>query len=140
MEAEVGALLAELDPLVYVVDCLPNMDGPMVEERAQPLVRQLRKAHPKTPIVLVEDRSFTNSWVQSSRREHHEKSRLALKKAYQALLGEGVGKLYYLEGESLLGADGEASTDGSHPSDLGFVRQSDAFEPVLRKAIREAGA
>jgi len=27
------------------------------------------------------------------------------------------------------------STDGSHPSDLGFLRQADAFEPILKQAL-----
>jgi hypothetical protein len=44
-------------------------------------------------------------------------------------------KLYYLPGDNLLGQDGEGATDASHPNDLGFMRQADAFEPVLRKAL-----
>jgi hypothetical protein len=36
----------------------------------------------------------------------------------------------------MLGDDAEGATDGSHPSDLGFMRQADAFEPVLRQALR----
>jgi len=35
----------------------------------------------------------------------------------------------------MLGDDGEAATDGSHPSDLGMVRYADAYEPVLRKCL-----
>ena len=40
-------------------------------------------------------------------------------------------------GQRLLGEDAEGATDGSHPSDLGFVRQADAFEPVLRQALQQ---
>ena len=43
--------------------------------------------------------------------------------------------LFYVKGDPLLGDDAEASTDGSHPSDLGFVRQADVLEPVLRAAL-----
>jgi hypothetical protein len=35
----------------------------------------------------------------------------------------------------LIGDDAEGTTDGSHPNDLGFFRQANAFEPVLRKAL-----
>ncbi|MEN8716581.1 MAG: SGNH/GDSL hydrolase family protein, partial [Verrucomicrobiales bacterium] len=42
---------------------------------------------------------------------------------------------YYLEGDALLGDDTEGATDGSHPNDLGFMRQADAFEPILKKAL-----
>jgi hypothetical protein len=50
----------------------------------------------------------------------------------------GVGGLWYLPGADLLGTDGEGAVDASHPNDLGFMRQADAFEPVLRAALDAA--
>lgn len=135
MEPEVGALLAELDPAVYVIDCLPNMVAAEVAERAEPLVRQIREARPGTPIVLVEDRTYGYAWVKASSRERHQTSRAALIRAFDHLVASGLKHLHYLEGAALLGDDDEATTDGSHPNDLGFVRQADAFEPVLRQAL-----
>lgn len=135
MDPELAALLSEIDAAVYVIDCLPNMNGALVGERAEPFVRSLRQARPDTPILLVEDRSFTNSWIFRSRREHHAASREALIRAYDMLVSSDVRNLYYLEGESLLGDDTEGATDGSHPNDLGFLRQADAFEPILKKAL-----
>ena len=135
MEKEVGDFLVELDPCVYAIDCLPNMNGEMVGQRAEPLVRQLRAARPDTPILLVEDRSFTNSPFLKGRRDHHAASRAALRKAHEALTRDGVKKLYYLKGEDLLGDDGEGATDGSHPNDLGFVRYADAYEKVLKRIL-----
>ncbi len=137
MEAEVGALLAELDPAVYVIDCLPNMDAAAVASRAEPLVRQLRQARPRTPIVLVEDRSYTNAPFLPSRRERHAGSRAALRAAYERLLASGVKGLVYVPGEHLLGDDGEACVDGSHPSDLGMFRMADVLEPALKPLLKE---
>jgi lysophospholipase L1-like esterase len=137
MEPEVGALLAELDPCVYAIDCLPNMNAETVSERAAPLVRQLRKARPDTPILLVEDRSFTNTAFFPTRREHHRTSRKALWQAVRELRESGVEQLYYLDGDHLLGLDGEAATDGSHPNDLGMMRYADAYEPVLRAILKQ---
>jgi lysophospholipase L1-like esterase len=132
MEPEVAGLLAELDPCVYVIDCLPNMEAAAVAERAEPLVRTLRKAHRSTPIVLVDDRTFCGAPLLPCWRQRHQDSRAALRKAYQNLLATGVGGLHFVPGERLLGDDGEATVDGSHPTDLGFVRMADALEPVLR--------
>lgn len=137
MEPEVAELLAELDPCVYVIDCLPNMNENTVCERAVPLVKRIRSAHEHTPILLVEDRSFTNTSFFPKRKVHHQKSRMALKKAYLELLDAGVENLYYLGGDSLLGNDGEAATDGSHPNDLGMVRYAEAYEPVLRNILKQ---
>jgi len=137
MEPEVGALLAELDPRAYAIDCLPNMDAEMVSERAAPLVRQLRQARPHTPILLVEDRSFTNTPFFPARKKHHRQSREALRQVFRELTESGVEHLYYLDGDHLLGLDGEAATDGSHPSDLGMMRYADAYEPVLRAILKQ---
>ncbi|MDH3242975.1 MAG: SGNH/GDSL hydrolase family protein [Saprospiraceae bacterium] len=135
MEQEVGALLTELDPCLYAIDCLPNMNEQTVSERAAPLVRQLRLARQATPILLVEDRSFTNSAFFPRLQERHRTSRLALNESYQELLADGIDNLYYLAGDKLLGFDGEGATDGSHPNDLGMVRYADAYEPAIRSIL-----
>jgi hypothetical protein len=55
--------------------------------------------------------------------------------AFEALLKEGVKNLSYIPGDHLYGKDTEGATDASHASDLGFMRQAEIFEPVLRKAL-----
>lgn len=140
MDPEVVALLAELDPAVYVIDCLPNMSAPEVAEKTGPLVTALRKARPHTPILLVEDRSNANAHLLAGPRERNATSRAALKKEYDRQVQAGVTGLYYLEGEKLLGADRDDTVDSSHPSDLGFMRHAEAFRPVLERILRESKA
>lgn len=136
MDASVGELLCKIDAAVFVIDCLPNMDAKLVTERCIPLVKQLRAARPDTPIVLVEDRRNTNSWIHPDRAKHHDANHAALKDAFARLQAEGVKRIHYIEGDHLLGDDGDGATDGSHPNDLGFVRQADVMEPVIRLALR----
>jgi len=133
MEKEVGKYLCELDASVFVIDCLPNMVGREVATRAEPLVRQLREARPETPILLVEDRTYANAGFVSGRHKRHEDSRGALRAAYESLVADGFKQIGYLPGESLLGQDRDDTTDGSHPSDLGFYRHANAMEGALKK-------
>lgn len=135
MEMEVVELIAEIDASCYVIDCLPNLEPKEVADRTEPLVLALRKARPKTPILLVEDRSYSDSFLVTSKRERNEYSRHALHSAHARLRGDGVEGLYYLDGDFLLGADNEGTVDSSHPTDLGFFRQADAFEQVLRPIL-----
>jgi hypothetical protein len=135
MDAAVGDLLIKIDAAIYVIDCLPNMGAAAVREKCIPLVNQLRAARPATPIVLVEDRRYTNSWIQPKRDQDHSDNHAALREAYEKLKAAGVTGLLYIGGDDLLGADGEGATDGSHPNDLGFVRQADVMEPILRAAL-----
>ena len=138
MEPVMAELLAELDPSVYVLDCLPNMNAAMVTERVEPFVRELRQAHPKTPIVLVEDRRFPDGFLVASKKKGNDENHAALRAAFGRLKKSGVKNLYYLPGDTLLGTDGEATVDSSHPSDLGFMRQADAFAKVLAPLLRKA--
>lgn len=138
LEKEVGQFLVEIDPAVYVLDCLPNMVADEVASRTEPMVQQLRAAHPSVPIVLVEDRTYGYSWILPSRQKRNDTSREAFKAAYQRMLDAGIEKLFYIEGESLLAKDRDDTTDGSHPSDLGFFHQANVMEPVIRKALEAA--
>ncbi len=135
MDKEVGDFLVQLDAAVFVIDCLPNMQPAMVTERCIPLVKQLRAAKPETPIVLVEDRRYSNSWITPAKDQFHTDNHAALKAAFDTLQKEGVKNLHYIGGDHLYGDDSEGATDASHASDLGFMRQADIFEPVLRKAL-----
>jgi len=137
MEPEMANLLAELDPSVYVLDCLPNMNGQTIAERVAPFVERLRRAHPKTPILLVEDRTYSDAFFIPSRRQRNTENRRELRRMYSRLKSEGIKHLHYLSGKRLLGDDRDnlATVDGSHPTDLGFMRQANAFYKVLRPIL-----
>lgn len=137
MEPEMADLLAGLDPSVFVLDCLPNLNARQVAERTEPFVRRLRAARPGTPIVLVEDRNYADGFANPGRRATNEANHAALRAAYRRLLEAGVGHLHYLPADQLLGTDGEDTVDGSHPTDLGFVRHADAFATVLGPLLQK---
>lgn len=131
METALAELISEIDAAVYVVDCVPNMDAALVRERALPFLRALRARRPETPVLLVEDRTLTNSWLRPDRQDAHTAARAELSAAYRELTGEGDANLHYLGHDHLLGDDDEATVDSSHPTDLGFVRLAGQLEPVL---------
>ncbi len=131
MEPEVTALIAELDAFVYVIDCCPNLGGAETAERTKPLVQQLRAARPDTPIVLVEDRVYTDAWLIKSKQSRNDGNHAALKHAFDELLAAGTKHLHYIPGSDLLGDDNDGTVDSSHPNDLGFARQAEAFDKVL---------
>jgi hypothetical protein len=136
MEPEVARLIGEIDASVYVIDCLPNMTAKEVAEKTEPLVQTLQKARPGEAILLVEDRDYANGHLLPSPKQRNRDSQAALKAAYQRLTKTGVNGVYYLRGADLLGDDNEGTVDSSHPTDLGFVRQADAFEKALRPLLK----
>ena len=136
MDASIGDLLTEVKAAAFIIDCLPNMRSPAILERLPGLVRTLRKAHPRTPILLVEDRSYADSFLVPSKADRNKTNRAALRKGLSALRQAGFRQLHLLEGSKLLGDDGEATVDSSHPTDLGFVRQAAAFREALAPLLR----
>jgi hypothetical protein len=128
MDMEIAELLCDLDPAVFVLDTMWNMDPDMVSERVAPFIRILRQTRPTTPIILVEDSNIDNLPTPKGDilREIHAK-----------LTAEGDKNLYLLSNVGMLGEDGEATVDGCHLTDLGMSRQADVFikylEPILKK-------
>jgi lysophospholipase L1-like esterase len=135
MDPELATLLGEIDAAAYVLDCLPNMTADTVKERVVPFVESLRKARPETPIILVENLPYQYTpFLPKPRQQLLEKNQ-ALHDAYQRLAAGGVRRLTYVPGDSLVGDDGQATVDGVHLTDLGFLRFADALEPVLRRTL-----
>jgi hypothetical protein len=136
MDPEIVQLIAGLDVAAYVIDCAPNMRPPMIAERTEPLVKALRKANPLTPIVLIENIKYQHGWFVESTRDSYTAKNIELKAAYDRLRSQGIRDLYYIPCDDLLGDDDEATVDGTHATDLGFMRMADAIEPVLRRILK----
>jgi lysophospholipase L1-like esterase len=135
MDPEMAQLLAELDPAAYVIECLSNMSTQEVAERTEPLVRILRKARPKTPIMLAEDPTYGHAFLVTDLRQRSLERRAAFRKAFDKLVADGVEGLHYLPGDKFYGEDGEATVDGAHATDLGYQRLADAYEPMLKTIL-----
>jgi lysophospholipase L1-like esterase len=132
MEKEMAELLAELDPAVYVIDCLPNMDNEAIEARVEALVNTLRGAHPDTPLVFVENipyaRTFNAEWQRRYQRKNEAQNRVLDRLA-------AIRGIHRIACDNLIGRDGEGTVDGTHPTDVGFMRMAEALHPILRQLL-----
>lgn len=135
-ELEMAKLLAELDPAVYVMDSLPNLSPEETRDRVGPFVATLRAAHPKTPIVLVENVIYTDSHTVAARKKKAIEANRYLRELFEKLKAGGDTAVYYVQAASLLGADGEDTVDGTHPTDLGFLRMAEGMAPALRPLLK----
>ena len=135
MELELARFMAELDPVIYILDCLPNMEAAQVKERAFPFVKILRQARPNTPIVLVENIAYQGSPYLPERFKGYMAKNAVLRQSYHQMVESGLKNIFYLPCTELLGHDEEATVDGTHPNDLGFMRMANVMEPILRQAL-----
>jgi len=125
MEKEVVDLISEIDAAFFVIDCVPNMQAAEIRERVIPLVETIRKKHPVTAIVLVEgpiyEKAFFDNTLMSA---VHEKNQ-ALHDMYLQMIKSGKQKIYYIDHQFSNDSDHEGTVDGTHFTDLGFMRFAD---------------
>jgi hypothetical protein len=125
----VAELLAELDPELFILDPVGNLNRVQMDDvvpRWSYMVRTIRKARPQTPIVIMELPRF---WLPFPKDPWN----VATRKAYDQLVAEGVPNLHYVPGNHLIGHDTEGTTDGVHPNDLGMNRIADILVQIVGK-------
>ncbi len=127
MEIELAEFLTQLDPAVYVICCLENVPYDLMDERAEPFIRKLREARPQTPILLCEEAQFRGAGPTAKSQK--------LRAVYEKLSPQDPN-LHYLEGRNFLGADQEATVDGTHPTDLGMMRMAEVYAPALTALLK----
>jgi lysophospholipase L1-like esterase len=135
METEVVELIAQLNPAVFVIDCLRNMGSFSEAELKMRVARTavlLSTAHPTTPLVFVD-------LDTDGGRDKYANRNIWQRDAILSLPDLQTRKLAFVSGEKLLGTDNEGTVDGVHPNDLGMRRQADAVSAVLRRIIRKQG-
>jgi lysophospholipase L1-like esterase len=138
LEDDFFTLLTEIDAKLYIIDCMPNMTNNRTEwiyGRTMNGVKKLREKS-RAPILLVEHSGYTNDLTSSKAEKSYRDCNEELKKAYQALLAEGVEGLYYLT-HAEIGLSMDAMVEGVHPSDLGMRQYADAYIRKIKEILHE---
>jgi lysophospholipase L1-like esterase len=135
MELSVAKFLTALPAAAFLIDCNWNMNGSLVAERVEPLVRYLRaNGHPETPILLVEGTNAGASWFNTGVNASRQALRNALRQGY-ADLARSDKNLIYVEGDQFYNNAADNYTDptvgGTHPSDLGMAAVANVYKKLL---------
>eukprot|EP00948_MAST-09A_sp_MAST-9A-sp1_P001658 g1658.t1 len=147
MELSVAEYLVKVDPppSMFIIDCNPNMDYLLINERIIPLVTFIRKTHPSTPIILTEGTKHGEDWYSKTARVGRFNKTIVLKAAFDILVENGDKHLYYSTSQDIysasLGMDPDISGDGrflvdptvggTHPTDLGMRKQAKYWEKKI---------
>jgi hypothetical protein len=125
MEQPIVELMSEIDAFFYVIECLPNMNYDEVINRTIPLVKNIRKKHPVTPIIFVENFIYEQTVLDKTMSANIIKKNMALKNEYTKMIENGYQNIFYIESVNSTGRDHEGTVDGVHFTDLGFTRYAD---------------
>lgn len=125
MDPPMAELISGIKASFYVIDCLPNMTAKQVTDSVIPLATAIRTKNPKTPIVFVENVEYTRAIFQADLKKSMNEKNQALKTEFDKLVRGGMKGLVYISATGSIGTDNEGTVDGTHLTDLGFIRYAD---------------
>ena len=142
MESEVIAYVSEIDPAIFILDCLPNLtpstglSSDEIKEKIEYAVKSLRAKYPTTPILLTEHAGYSDGLVYEPRAEIYENLNAWLQQSFSKLNADGVTGVYTLTKDEMgLGTDD--FVDGTHPTDLGMSKYAAAYAKKLREIFED---
>jgi hypothetical protein len=133
MDPPMAELISGIKASFYVIDCLPNMTAKQVTDSVIPLAKAIRAKNPNTPIVFVENVEYTRALFQANLKKSMDEKNQALKTEFDKLVLNGMKNLVYIGAAGSIGTDNEGTVDGTHLTDLGFIRYADYLIAKFKK-------
>jgi lysophospholipase L1-like esterase len=109
----------------------PNVNDEQIKEKTATFVNILREENPNTPILFVESVIFPHALYNKIAFDVVAKKNRVLKKEVEKLKQAGDKNIHYLSSDNLIGNDGEATVDGIHFTDLGFIRMAEKLQEKI---------
>jgi len=135
LDYEIAELISRRAASVIILDFMPNVGIHEIEERTEKFYRIIRDKQPDVPILFIENpeypRSKFNLNEQRSIREKNE----ALNKVLNHLKQSGEKDIELISSSGMIGYDNEATVDGAHFTDLGFMRYAEFSLSYITKYL-----
>ncbi len=137
LDYEIAELMAECDASLYILDFMPNVNVNQINEKAEKFYRILRDKRPDTPIVFIENPMFPHSKYDTNVRNIIQEKNKALHVVFDGLKAKREKNIWLIPSSGMIGTDGEATVDGVHFTDLGFLRYADYLYPTIKKILKK---
>lgn len=138
-EPEVARTIASIPRVsLFVLEYEPNcVSTEKLKETFPEFLRILRKAHPRTPILVASRIKYARDlWLADWPKFGRERKAFQ-RRTIAKLRAAGDRRIFFFDGSTLLGPDfDECAVDGVHPTDLGFTRIADGMIPQIKRTLR----
>ena len=129
-EPVMAELLGTLDPAMYILVFQSNA-GKAYIANLKNFIAILRKKHPETPIVVISTffrpRSAESYYLNIARQQH---------KVVEEFRKAGDKNIYSIDGSATMDPYRyEATVDGTHPTDLGFMLKANFIQKVIEPLL-----
>jgi hypothetical protein len=131
LDYEIAELIAECDASLFILDFLPNASVAQIHEKTEKFYRILRDKWRDTPVVFIESPIYPHTRYDSRILNEVNRKNKALHEVFDGLVAKGEKNIWLIPSEGMIGADGEATVDGIHFTDLGFLRYAEFLYPKI---------
>ncbi len=137
-QKEMAEILASIkDVSMFILDYEANATFAMLETTLNPFIDTIRLNYPDVPIVVMSKIRMSVETLLEENRTLEQKSH-----DYQFDVVKKRKKkdknIYFLDGHKLLGKyTTEATVDGCHPTDLGFMLITDYLEKFFQRILKK---
>jgi hypothetical protein len=135
LDYEIAKIIAERDASLIILDFMPNVNVTQIEEKMEKFYDIIRQKQPNVTILFIENPIFPQSRFDLRMRNEVETKNAALHKAFAKLLCKGEQNIFLIPSAGMIGTDGEATVDGIHFTDLGFMRYAEYLYPIIKYHI-----
>jgi lysophospholipase L1-like esterase len=135
LDYEIAELMAECDASLYILDFVPNASVEQITDKTEKFYRILREKHPDTPIIFIEDPIFPLVRYDLNMQKEVRDKNKALHSVFESLKAKKEKNIQLISSVGMIGTDGEATVDGIHFTDLGFMRYAEYLYPKIIELI-----
>ena len=137
LDYEIAELMAECDASLYILDFMPNVSVGQIREKAEKFYRILRDKRSDVPIIFIEEPLFPHSGYDLDMQNKIGELNKALHVVFDELKANREKNIWLIPSSGMIGTDGEATVDGIHFTDLGFLRYAEFLYPKIQKIIEQ---
>lgn len=139
LQPEYAEYLADIEDVdAFVFDAFSNPSAELINENFDRFVDIIRAAHPDTPLIFMQTERRESRNFDTWREDFETKKQAAAEQEIRERM-KTDRHIYFIPSDEFLGHDHIATSDGSHPTDLGFTRMLDSIEPKILKILRKYG-
>lgn len=133
LDYEIAEIMSEVDASLFILDFVPNASVQQIEEKMERFYTILRERHPDTPVIFIEDPVFPSARLNETMHKEVEEKNKALYKVFDKLKEKGEQNIQLIPCVSM--TDNEATVDGIHFTDLGFMRYAEYLYPIIKSKM-----
>ncbi|MFD0672678.1 SGNH/GDSL hydrolase family protein [Cohnella sp. GCM10027633] len=138
-EPELAHLLSQIEePGLLILDYEANTPSTeRLRESLPEFIRIYREQHPEVPILVVSQIRLAREAFDGEQASRREERKVIQREEVERRRAAGDRNVRFFDGALLLGDDPQdCTTDGIHPSDLGYDRIAKTLRPVIAELLQ----